>query len=139
MIKKFLLSLSALALIVGGSLALSGPVEAIGSITEGANEARGNDQPSDLFGATGVFTKVSNILLFLIGAIAVIMIIFGGIRYVISGGNATQVQGAKNTIMYALVGIIVALLAYAAVNFVIVSFVPSSGTGGTGTNGASVR
>ncbi len=106
---------------------------AIGTIQDGANSARGADQPLDLFGDAGVFSKISSVLLFIVGAIAVIMIVIGGLRYVISGGDATQVQSAKNTILYALVGIIVAILAYAAVNFVVGSFVPS----GSATNPSS--
>jgi hypothetical protein len=46
------------------------------------------------------------------------MLIIGGFRYVVSGGDSTAVQGAKNTILYALVGIVVAFLAFAAVNFI---------------------
>ena len=46
------------------------------------------------------------------------MLIFGGIRYIVSGGDQTNVTAAKNTILYAIIGIIVALLAYAAVKFV---------------------
>ncbi len=89
------------------------------SISSGADCARGNEQPADLFGGeNSIFSRVTNILLFLIGAIAVIMLIIGGIRYVISGGDQAQVTGAKNTILYAIVGIVVAFLAYAAVNFV---------------------
>jgi hypothetical protein len=65
---------------------------------------------------------VINVLLFLIGAVAVIMIILGGIRYVISNGDSSQVTSAKNTILYAVIGLIVALLAYAIVNFVIKQF-----------------
>jgi len=116
---------------------------AIGTISDGANSARGTQQPGNLFGDTGVFSTISSVLLFIVGAIAVIMIVIGGLRYVISGGDATQVQGAKNTILYALVGIIIAILAYAAVNFVISSFAPgsSSTTGSTssGTFGNSAR
>jgi hypothetical protein len=65
---------------------------------------------------------VVNVLLFLIGAVSVIVIIIGGIRYVTSNGDASQVTGAKNTILYAVIGIIVALLAYAIVNFVVKQF-----------------
>ena len=97
---------------------------AIGTIADGANSARGADQPVDLFGDAGVFSKISSVLLFIVGAIAVIMIVIGGLRYVVSGGDASQVQSAKNTILYALVGIIVAILAYAAVNFVIGALQP---------------
>lgn len=97
---------------------------AMGTIVDGANSARGADQPVNLFGDAGVFSKISSLLLFIVGAIAVIMLIIGGLRYVISGGDASQVQSAKNTILYALVGIVVAILAYAAVNFVVNSFIP---------------
>lgn len=110
---------------------------ALGTISDGANSARGTQQPGNLFGDTGVFSTISSVLLFIVGAIAVIMIIIGGLRYVISGGDATQVQAAKNTILYALVGIIIAILAYAAVNFVIGSFAPSSnGTTGSTSSGS---
>ncbi len=89
------------------------------SISSGADCARGNQQPADLFGGNNsIFGRVTNILLFLVGAISVIMLIIGGIRYVISGGDQAQVTAAKNTILYAIVGIVVAFLAYAAVNFV---------------------
>ncbi|MFZ1360796.1 MAG: pilin [Candidatus Saccharimonadales bacterium] len=66
---------------------------------------------------------ITNVLLFLIGAIAVIMIIIGGIRYVTSNGDANQTKAAKDTIMYAVIGLVVAILAYAIVNFVITAFV----------------
>lgn len=137
-----------IAFIIGASLATTGlfttiQAAAIGGIADGASSARGVDQPADLFGDTGVFTRISSILLFIIGAVAVIMLIFGGFRYVISGGDASKVQDAKNTVLYALVGIIVAILAYAAVNFVIGSFVPSATTPSGGavhsTYGASTR
>jgi len=100
-------------------------------IEGGASSARGDGQTADLFGQTGIFQTITNVLLFILGAISVIMIIIGGLRYVISGGNATAVTAAKNTILYAIVGVIVALLAYAIVNFVLTSF---SAPGGGGTN-----
>ncbi len=67
---------------------------------------------------TSIFSTVTNMLLFLVGAVAVIMLIVGGFRYVTSNGDQNSVTGAKNTIMYALIGIVVAFLAFAAVNFV---------------------
>lgn len=100
------------------------------SIIDGANAAKGIDQAGDLFGTTGIFTTISNIMLFIVGAISVIMVVIGGLRYVISGGNTTNVAAAKNTILYAVVGLIVALLAYAIINFVISSFVPGGGFSG---------
>ncbi len=88
------------------------------SIDSGANCAQGNGQATNLFGNGGIFQKVTNILLFLVGAVSVIMLIIGGIRYVVSGGDQAAVTAAKNTILYAIVGIVVAFLAYAAVSFV---------------------
>lgn len=96
--------------------------ESPGTIKEGAGSAKGDSQQPELFGDNGVFRTVTNVLLFIIGAIAVIMLIIGGIRYVLSGGDQAQVTSAKNTILYAIIGIVVAILAYAAVDFVINSF-----------------
>ena len=63
--------------------------------------------------------NVINILLWAIGIIAVIMIIIGGIRYATSNGDSNQVSAAKNTIMYSVVGLVIAIFAYAIVKFVI--------------------
>lgn len=102
-----------------------------GTIQGGADAARGTGQTDQLFGSTGVFQTITNVLLFILGAISVIMIIIGGLRYVISGGNSANVTAAKNTILYAIVGVIVALLSYAIIKFVLGSF---TGGGGGGTN-----
>lgn len=99
-----------------------------GGIAGGAAQSKGVDVPTTLFGNAGIFTQVTNILLFLIGVLSVIMLIFGGLRYVISGGNSSAVTSAKNTILYAIVGLIVAILAYAIVNFVINTFVSEGGS-----------
>jgi multisubunit Na+/H+ antiporter MnhB subunit len=64
-----------------------------------------------------------NVLLFVLGSIAVIMIIIGGIRYTTSNGEASQIKSAKDTIMYAVIGLVVAILAYSIVNFVVDQFV----------------
>ncbi len=85
----------------------------------GAEAARGNGMPSELVGTDGVFTKITNTVLYAVGIISVVMLIFGGLRYVISGGDSKKVTDAKNTIMYALIGLIISILAYAIVNFVI--------------------
>jgi hypothetical protein len=69
-----------------------------------------------------IFTTIVNVLLFVIGAISVIMLIIGGIRYTISAGDSGAVTAAKNTILYAIIGLIVAFLAFAIVNFVVGSF-----------------
>jgi hypothetical protein len=97
---------------------------------EGAQKARPSDVPSCLFGkydaatgdctgAGGIFGVIANILIFLVGAIAVIMLIWGGLQYVISSGDAARVKSAKDTILYGIIGVVVAILAFAIVNFVI--------------------
>lgn len=65
------------------------------------------------------FKKIVNIFLFIIGAIAVIMIVIGGLKYVTSNGDTSSVTNAKNTILYAVIGLIVAILAYSIVDFVV--------------------
>ncbi len=63
-----------------------------------------------------------NVMLFLVGALAVIMIIYSGIQYVISAGDSGKVAKAKNTLTYSIVGLVIAFLAYAIVNWVIGQF-----------------
>jgi multisubunit Na+/H+ antiporter MnhB subunit len=60
-----------------------------------------------------------NTLLFVVGALSTVMIIVGGIFYVISSGDASKITKAKNTIMYAVVGLVVAFLAFAIINWVL--------------------
>ncbi len=140
MIKNFKKLLSATlvvpALVLGFGLFLQpAPAHAAfeKGLSDGATSAQGKDQQGDaasLFGEGGqggIFRTITNVLLFLIGAISVIMLIVGGIRYVVSGGDSSAVQGAKNTILYAIVGVVVAILAYAVVNFVIDSFANNAG------------
>ncbi len=138
-IKKSLQSLlivPALALVAGFALPAlqTSPVNAQGfekGLKDGATSAQGKDQEGSaacLFGTeagctgNGIFKTITNVLLFIIGAISVIMLIIGGVRYTISNGDTAAVTSAKNTILYAVIGIIVAILAYALVNFVITSF-----------------
>jgi len=79
-----------------------------------------------------IVKNVINLLLLVIGMIAVIMIIIGGIRYVTSNGDQNQITGAKNTILYAVIGLVVAIMAFAIVNFVITAFT-GGGAGGNGS------
>lgn len=91
------------------------------TLQEGAEAAKCDGCPSDLFGETGAFRQITNTILYIVGVIAVIMLIIGGIRYVISGGDAKKVTDAKNTVLYAIIGLVIAVFAYAIVNFVITS------------------
>jgi ABC-type Fe3+ transport system permease subunit len=103
-----------------------------GGLPEGAAAAKGEEQPTELFGEIGIFSKITNVLLFIVGAVSVLMIIIGGLRYVLSGGDSAKVSGAKNTILYAIVGVIIAILAFAIINFVLGSFTEGGSTGGGG-------
>lgn len=72
---------------------------------------------TDLIG--GILKNVINVMLYLAGTIAVIMVVIGGIRYITSDGDSNKANQAKNTIIYAVVGIVVSLMSFAIVNFVI--------------------
>ena len=131
--KKFIAFITSAAL-VATLLLIVGvvPVEAQSPLQDGINAARGDGVPGALLGDTGIITTITNTLLFIVGALAVIMIIFGGIRYATSAGNASAVTAAKNTVLYAIVGLIIAFLAFAAVNWVLGALIPgSSGAGFT--------
>ena len=97
----------------------AGKVMAVSSVRMGAETARAEGMPSDLIGPTGVFTQITNTVLYAVGIISVIMLIYGGLRYVLSGGDSKKVTDAKNTILYAIIGLIISILAFAIVNFVI--------------------
>ncbi len=73
----------------------------------------GNKSLSTLMG------QATNALIYLVGAVSVIMIIAGGFLYVISSGDPGRQKRARDTILYAVVGVVVAIVSYAIVNFVI--------------------
>lgn len=127
---KIALALQSLVLVLGisgASLALAGTARAEQgdcdpntlSLTSGAACAQANDAKNNLFGTNGVFITIMNTLIFLIGAVAVVFLIIGGFRYVVSQGDAKHIAAAKDTILYALVGIGVAVISFAAVQFVV--------------------
>lgn len=85
------------------------------------NQDKANQEPGNnsLYGPNGLITKVVRIISIVIGIAAVIMIMVGGVRYITSSGDPNNTTGAKNTILYAIVGLLVALLAQAIIIFVI--------------------
>jgi hypothetical protein len=96
------------------------------SLCKGAQGTGGASNPDGSGGCSGsgptvmgVIGAITDLLLYLAGAIAVVMIILGGIRYASSNGDQNAVTGAKNTIMYAVIGLVVTILAYAIVHFVL--------------------
>ena len=65
-----------------------------------------------------LLADVTNTLIFIIGAVSVIMIIVGALRFVISNGDSKQIESARYTVLYAIIGIVVAIASYAIVAFV---------------------
>lgn len=66
-----------------------------------------------------IITTVINIFSLVVGVVSVIMIIIGGLKYITSGGDSGNVSGAKNTILYAIVGLVIVALAQVIVRFVL--------------------
>lgn len=103
-----------------------------------ANKANTNCDPNatDIGGKTPnqrineIITTIINIFSLVVGVVAVIMIIIGGFRYITSGGDSGNVSAAKNTILYAIIGLVVVALAQFIVRFVLARV---TGSGATGT------
>jgi cytochrome bd-type quinol oxidase subunit 2 len=72
--------------------------------------------------ASSLVKNIINTLLVVLGMIAVVMIVIGGIRYTTSNGEASQIKSAKDTILYSVVGLVVAIMSFGIVNFVIGKF-----------------
>lgn len=66
-----------------------------------------------------ILVSLVNLALYAAGALAVIFLIIGGLKYVLSAGEPAKLSSAKQTILYAIVGLIIAITAAAIVNFVI--------------------
>lgn len=108
---------------LGGALATAAITT---SVCDGAGEASG--EPKDCKNATlsgssegikDLAGTVVDIFSVIIGAIAIIMLLYGGLRYITSGGDSGRVGNAKNTLLYAVIGLIIVALAQIIVNFVL--------------------
>lgn len=120
--KKIKLFVAAVAVFTIGAFALV-PVASVGALDPLADVCSADpssqvcqSQDDD---ANDLISTLVNVLLFLVGAISTIMLIVGGIMYATSTGDSGRITKAKNTIMYAIVGLVVALLAYAIVFWVL--------------------
>lgn len=113
-----------------GVVALPAPVSAIdvfpqctdGTASDTAVCASEDDEQIE-----SVAKNIINLLLYIIGAVAVIVIIAAGLMYTTSTGDSARITRAKNMLMYAIIGLIIAFLSYAIVNFVL--FGLRTGTG----------
>ncbi len=129
-IKSHLVTLSlALALFIPATVPLAVAYGCTGGtadqIQAGANGALGPNGDVDCSPTTGtsdiasIAHTIVNIFSFIVGAVSVIMIIYGGFRYVTSGGESGAVGNAKNTLVYAIVGLIIVALAQLIVHYVL--------------------
>ena len=120
-IKTAVMGLSAVATL--GAATIIAPVASAADTNTDPNryvqsgaQATGNN--TDLMGTLNI---IINVALGVIGFVAVVMIILGGVQYTTSSGDAAKVTKAKNTILYGIIGLVIALLAFAIVNFVLVN------------------
>lgn len=74
---------------------------------------------NSLFGQDGVITKGTRIVAMVVGIASIIAIIVGALRYVISSGDPTNINNAKNSIIYAIIGLVVAVIAQGIVVFLL--------------------
>lgn len=94
-------------------------VQSGSNFATGANT--GCDDPNNT-GGTGIQAaarSITNIFSVIVGIVAVLMLIYGGFRYITSGGDSGRVGNAKNTLIYAIVGLVVVALAQIIVHFVL--------------------
>ncbi len=114
--KKIIIGAILATLMVGGAIGMMGAVGATG--VDDALDIMEKSSPTPNADVESVVKIVIDTMLYIIGIISVIMIIFGGIKYATSAGDTSKVTSAKNTLIYSVVGLLVAILAFAIVNFV---------------------
>lgn len=125
----FLGVVAAMMLVAVPVVAISTPVSAaelVDCVGQGAEldgdltgECKPGDSTTGGANITDLITTIVNVISIIVGVIAVIMIIFGGLKYITSGGDSNKITAAKNTIMYALIGLVVVALAQFIVRFVL--------------------
>ena len=86
---------------------------------QSVKEAAGCNSTGDKL--PGVIQTILNAVIGVGGTVAAVFIVIGGINYITSSGDPGKVKKAKDTIIYAAIGLVVAALAYAIVNWVIIS------------------
>lgn len=122
MVKHFFIITVSLLIFMGTVLVTPAMVYAASidhSASEDFKKAVNTAGGSEASSAPDIIKNVINILLYVAGVIAVIVIIVGGLRFVTSEGDANAANKAKNSVAYACVGLVLAALAYAIVNFVL--------------------
>lgn len=85
---------------------------AVSTFTSNPDGCTGNDLNT-------MIRTVINAIVFIVGMVAVVMIILGGVNYATSQGDAGKVKKGKDTILYGIIGLVISILAFAIVNFVL--------------------
>ena len=121
--KKSIISIAIMICAVFGASVLSTaslPGSASAQVSDGINTATTSEMKGkSIDGDKGLIKTVVNVLLWAVGILSVIMIIFSGFRYITSAGDASKTKSAQSALTYSVVGLIVAIMAYAIVNMVI--------------------
>jgi hypothetical protein len=120
--KKLLIyGIATLALVFGLAFMLQAPDVSANALDEACASDPGSVLCDDGEGGSvqAIIAVIVNTLLFIVGIISVIMIIVGGIRYTVSAGDGNAVAAAKATILYAVIGLVVAFASYAIINWVL--------------------
>ena len=89
------------------------------AVQKGVDLMHAEGMPTQLVGTDGTISNIVNSILYVAGIIAVVMLIFGGIRFMVSRGDKDKVQKAKNTVIYAIIGLVLIIFSYAIVNFIV--------------------
>ena len=116
-------SLFAPLVITGSALALD-PLDKACEGNRVANSAvcqdnRANSSGDPITGRDGIIATIFVWLVRITGIVSVIMVVIGGFKYVISAGDSSGVQSAKNTVLYAVIGLVVTGVAGTIVRFVV--------------------
>jgi hypothetical protein len=122
MMKRFLLVGLSVVTLGFGAMILSPQMvaaDAKSEVCKGINASTGGGCTDTSNSVQRIVDAVLNIFSVVIGILAVIMIIWGGFKYVTAAGDANNITSAKNTIIYAIVGIVIAALSQFLVNFVL--------------------
>jgi len=72
-----------------------------------------------IYGPNGVLTKVANVLSIVLGVVSVFVVMIGGIKFVLSAGDPAKTNSARSTILYAIIGLVVAVVAQSLIIFVL--------------------
>lgn len=92
--------------------------QACAALTNGsATPSSCSSAPAGEPSVNGIVALAINIFSWVVGIIAVIMLIVGGLKYITSSGDSSNVNSAKNTILYAVVGLVIVALAQVIVRF----------------------